>query len=562
MSFVVNLRIASKLISAFTLIIAVTVGTSVIVWQKMESIQMRNGWTTHTYQVLETLGHVTAAMVNQETGVRGFLVSGDEKFLEPYRQGQAAYTHEFAHVKELTADNAVQQARLDEVDRLAKAWGTQVAEKEIALMFSRETREDGRAMEAGGAGKTFMDAIRQKIGEADKEERSLLIARQTAQDDAFSSSRFYTIGGSLLSIALAALSGVVLNFGIARPVAAMTDAMGRLANGDISAAIPALGRLDEIGEMAKAVEVFKLKFIDNERLRVETEELKRVAEVERKAALNAIANEFEGNVKGVVNMVSSASSELQASAEAMSAAAVETSQQSAEVASASQQASSNVQTVAVATEELASSVAEISRQVEECARICSTAVAEAAATRSSMQSTAETAQKIGDVVTLISNIANQTNLLALNATIEAARAGDAGKGFAVVASEVKALASQTAKATEEIGAQISAVQNASASSVKAIEAISTTINRVAGIATIIASAVEEQGSATQDIARNVQQVSAGTNQVSSSMASVSRVATETGAASGHVLNAASELSKQSELLRSQVDQFLVTVRAA
>jgi len=366
--------------------------------------------------------------------------------------------------------------------------------------------------------------------------------------------------------AISFLIGILLAWLIGRsivnPVTAMTAAMQKLAGGDTRAEIPARERGDEIGVMAGAVQVFKDNMIEADRLRSQQEELKHRAEAEKKAALNKMADEFEGSVKGVVNAVSSASTELQTSAQAMAATAEQTSRQSTAVAAASEQASTNVQTVASATEELTGSVAEITRQVAESSRICAEAVAEAAQTQQSMQGMAETAQKIGAVVTMINDIASQTNLLALNATIEAARAGDAGKGFAVVASEVKSLANQTAKATEEISAQIGAVQSASAASVKAIEGISATIGRVNEIATTIASAVEEQGAATKEIARNVQQAALGTNDVSSNIGGVSQAASETGSAASQVLSAAGELSKQSEMLRGQVDQFLATIRAA
>ncbi len=365
-------------------------------------------------------------------------------------------------------------------------------------------------------------------------------------------------GAILIGLVLAWLIGR----GISRPVLGMTSAMQQLAGGDTRTVIPAQDRKDEIGVMAAAVQIFKDNMIEADRLRAESEEQKKRAEIEKKAAMNKMADEFESSVKGVVQIVSSASTELQSTAQSMSATAEETQRQSTAVAAASEQASTNVQTVASAAEELSSSITEISRQVSESTRIAGQAVSDAERTNTEIQGLSEAAQKIGDVVKLINDIAGQTNLLALNATIEAARAGEAGKGFAVVASEVKNLASQTAKATEEISAKIAEMQAATGRSVTAVQGIGQTIGRINEIATTIASAVEEQGAATQEIARNVQQASAGTAEVSSNIVGVTKAANDTGAASTQVLGSAGELSKQSETLRQQVDSFIARIRAA
>ncbi len=275
-----------------------------------------------------------------------------------------------------------------------------------------------------------------------------------------------------------------------------------------------------------------------------------------------MADDFETNVKGVVEIVSSSATEMQATAQSLSATSEETNRQATSVAAAAEEASTNVQTVASAAEELASSISEIGRQVEESSRIAGQAATQAKDTNSQVESLAAAANKIGEVVELISDIASQTNLLALNATIEAARAGEAGKGFAVVASEVKSLATQTAKATEEIAGQITAIQSATTDAVKAIKEISTTIESINDIAGNVASAVEEQGAATKEIAHSVQQASAGTTEVSSNISGVTQAASESGTSATQVLEAASELAKQSENLRGEVDKFLVQVRAS
>jgi methyl-accepting chemotaxis protein len=371
---------------------------------------------------------------------------------------------------------------------------------------------------------------------------------------------------SLVASGMALIAGLLLAWfigrGIAGPVRTMTAAMRGLADGKLETEVPARERRDEIGAMAGAVQVFKDNAIRVRQMEAEAEEQKARAEAEKRAAMLKLADGFEQSVGGVVKTVASASTEMQAAAQGLSATAEEASRQSTAVAAASEQASTNVQTVASAAEELNASIGEIGRQVTTSAQIAGKAVSEAERTHQTVRSLADTAQKIGDVVKLINDIAGQTNLLALNATIEAARAGEAGKGFAVVASEVKSLANQTAKATEEIAAQIGAIQGATGDAVNAIDGIGKTIGELNHIATAIASAVEEQGAATREIARNVQQAAAGTGEVSSNIGGVTQAATQTGASATQMLGAASELAQQAETLRGEVDKFLAQVRAA
>ena len=371
---------------------------------------------------------------------------------------------------------------------------------------------------------------------------------------------------TMLSIVVALLvATVVTGFlsvrAIAGPIVAMTGVMGKLAAGDHGVDIPGTERGDEVGLMAKAVLVFKENMIKAKELAAQEAAAQKQREARAKA-VDKLTGDFDADVTMVLKTVSSAATEMQATASSMTATAEETSRQSTTVAAASEQASTNVQTVAAAAEELSASISEITRQVAQSAQIAGKAVNDAEQTNAQIQGLAEAAQKIGDVVNLISDIASQTNLLALNATIEAARAGEAGKGFAVVASEVKNLATQTAKATEDITGQITGIQNATRDAVGAIQLIGQTIGKINEIATTIASAVEEQGAATQEIARNVQQAAAGTNEVSANISGVTEAAASTGAAASQVLGAAGELSQQSEGLRAKVETFLAAVKAA
>ena len=350
--------------------------------------------------------------------------------------------------------------------------------------------------------------------------------------------------------------------GITRPLQRMTVSMRDLAGGKFDVEVPGIGRHDEIGEMAKAVEVFKSNAVARQELEAEQKVAETRAVARRKADMVQLADDFESAVGEIIETVSSASTELEASASTLTATAVRSQELATTVAAASEEASTNVQSVASATEEMASSVNEISRQVQESARIAGEAVDQARKTNDRVGELSKAAARIGDVVELINTIAGQTNLLALNATIEAARAGEAGRGFAVVASEVKALAEQTAKATGEIGQQITGIQSATQELVGAIREISDTIEKLSEISSAIAAAVEEQGAATQEISRNVQQAAQGTQQVSSNITDVQRGAGETGSASSQVLSAAQMLSTDSNRLKLEVGKFLNSVRAA
>jgi methyl-accepting chemotaxis protein len=365
----------------------------------------------------------------------------------------------------------------------------------------------------------------------------------------------------------ATLLGLLIAFfigrSISKPLSGLTSGMQELAEGNFGVVLPGLGRKDEVGDMAQAVETFKIKA--EQRARAEAEAKMNQDEVaagQRKQEMQRLANDFEAAVGEIIETVTSASTKLEASARTLTSTAERSQQLTTVVAAASEEASTNVQSVASATEEMASSVNEISRQVQTSAAIANEAVTQAGKTNDRVGELAKAASRIGDVVELINTIAGQTNLLALNATIEAARAGEAGRGFAVVASEVKALAEQTAKATGEISQQISGIQAATQDSVAAIKEIGDTIGRMSEIASTIASAVEEQGAATQEISRNVQQAAQGTQQVSSNITDVQRGTSETGSASSQVLSAAQSLSRDSNRLKLEVGKFLNTVRAA
>ena len=366
----------------------------------------------------------------------------------------------------------------------------------------------------------------------------------------------------LAGLAIAGLVAFWLGRGLVVPLKRTCEAMDELARGNLDVDIPYADRSNETGRIARSLQVFKDHLVETTRLRTEQEEMKTRSVEDRRAVMVRIADDFERSIGGVIRGTATAADELQNSASSMSTIAVGTTDQSAKVAAAAEQTASNVQTVAASAEELSSSIQEIARQVTQSSSIAQSAVGQAGRTEAMVGRLVEASQKIGEVMALIQTIAGQTNLLALNATIEAARAGEAGKGFAVVATEVKALSSQTAKATEEITSQIQAIRDATGSTVDAIREIGTTIGQMSEIAGSIAAAVEQQGAATNEIARSVQQAAQGAQGVMQNIAGVREASVQVDAAATLVLNAAARLTSQSEQLETETGKFLGNIRAA
>jgi methyl-accepting chemotaxis protein len=490
-----------------------------------------------------------------------------------------------------TAANEKDEKKIEAMAKEATSAGARISEALKAVEGSRgdlkpETLEQLKTAVAGyikksknaiemadgdaGSALLFIKGAEQSFASIEKLTDDLIMSSSDSKDREIARAgiRLEQQQLTLMAVLLAmAFAGVVVSFligrNISRPVVAMSSAMRELAAGNFEVQLPGLDRRDEVGQMAHAVQEFKLQAVAKaERETAEREEKNRELQAARRAELYSLAESFEAAVGNIIEKVGSASIELENSAVVLTKSSAATQQLSTIVATASEETSTNVQSVASATEEMAGSINEIGRQVSDSNRIANEAVGQAQNTDARIAELSLAANRIGDVTQLITTIAEQTNLLALNATIEAARAGDAGRGFAVVAQEVKALAAQTAKATSEISTQIAGMQAATQDSVHAIKEISGTIGRVSEIAAAIAAAIEEQGAATQEIARNVQQAAIGSSQVATSIADVNRGAGDTGSASSQVLSSAQLLSSENKRLKAEVVKFLATVRAA
>jgi len=604
--------------------------------QNLEVMDENERRVTDAYQVVGDANNVLAAAVNMQAGVRGYFLAGKEEYLAPYASGRKRFSERAARLRETVGEDTAQVKLLSDAEQNIRSWQTNVTEPTIALrreIGDAKTMDDMADLVGEDRGKQYFEAFRRIMADFSAEESGLMEVRKAANDQTVTTTLVFIA----LCVGVALLLGTgfawLIGSGIANPITRMTQTMRKLAEGDNSVEVPATERLDEIGEMAGAVQVFKESAIERQRLEAEAEraaeelagrdeaerirkeetaerqavrereardrdeaervrkeesagrhrqrefdqarrdrevaeqhaaEQQRAAdEAEAKAKCIAeLCGKFDNAISASLERVDLAVKEMQHSARSMSATADKTDNQATAVLTASDEATANVEMVATSSEELSSSISEISRQVAKSSENSNRSVREAEAMGGTVNSLSTAAQKIGEVIGMINEIASQTNLLALNATIEAARAGEAGKGFTVVASEVKSLATQTAKATDEIANQISGMQDVTKQVVSAIDSIGTTIGNVDEINTSIGAAVEQQSAATSEIARNVQEVARGNQQVSSTIADVSRAAGETGAAASQVLGATEELLRQSDEVRQEVDQFLSNVRAA
>jgi methyl-accepting chemotaxis protein len=567
-----NLKISRRLMIGFAAVIAllvVNVGAALVMSSGGKTMASRIGNVRMPTALASASIH--ANLTNSLAAMRGFLLTGNPAL----------------RVERLESWAEVDRLRT-EMDRLSSSWTSDLnkrawAEAKPLLDDLRKAQDSAEAAVLAGDRersikvlaeeavprasmlKLLLDGGRNAAGQnvdgISDRQRALL--QSEAHDMILAADQLIVMQSIMLGLGalIAAVAVLVTGRSIVRPLTAMTEAMNRLAAGDVSTPIPAVGRRDEVGVMAQAMLVFKDGMIAA-REAAERERAEQTNRERRARAIEELTGRFDHDSGEVLASVSAAALQMQATAGQLSANAEQTTHQSTAVAAASEQASANVQTVATATEELAASVQEISRQVSKSASTAGEAVAQAGKVDVSMRGLAAASQEIAKVVDLIMQIASQTRLLALNATIEAARAGEMGKGFAVVAAEVKALADQTTHATDEIAAKVTSIQVEAQGAAASIGSIMETIRQISDMSGTIAAAVEEQQAATQEIARNVQQAAQGTQEVSSNIVGVNRAATDTGSAAHQVMNAADTLSDQAGVLKAKVEVFLSAVKAA
>ncbi|HLZ66001.1 MAG TPA: methyl-accepting chemotaxis protein [Aliidongia sp.] len=564
MTMLNNLAIRAKIPLGFAVVLAIVVVLGLLSIDRLSAVNanaedVRDNWLPSTGQMSKLLTSIYSFRLRE---ARYLLVAADGGDLDKPQADIAAGTDRIAKAREaygaLVVRGSETERLIRQFDQEWAAYGA-ITSKMLVLAKNHDAK-GATAIFNGESRDSFDRAIKALNDDADFNVKE---GKKAADLGAaiYDSTKWVVILAMAFAAVLCAILGWLLVAGVSTPIQRITETMRRLAGHDLATDIPGLGRKDEIGAMAAAVQVFKDSMVATDRLAEERRQDEAQKEL-RARRIETINTSFDRQASEALNYLASAATELRATAGGMSDNADLASKQAGAVAAAAEEASTNVQTVAAATEELSSSIQEISRQVVQSSTIAGQAVQEAAATGATMRTLSDAAQKIGEVVRLINDIAGQTNLLALNATIEAARAGEAGKGFAVVASEVKNLATQTARATEDISAQVAAMQNSTGDAVAAIERIDETIGRMNEISTSIAAAMEQQGAATQEIASDVQEAARGTTEVSSNIAGLNQIVEETGAASVQVLGASDELGQQAEQLRARVGTFLADVRSA
>jgi methyl-accepting chemotaxis protein len=547
LSWFSNRSIAAKIALCFACVIAIGTATGLFAFLSLSRVQVADDWMIQSYKMRQTLEEIHADVLKQESDVRGYLLGRDLDLLDRTREDQTTLNADVERLRNLIRDHAL-QGRLATLSNLLSTWRSQ-------LPTAASTRTAGIGAEG------ILQRILQHLQDIDAGERRLLAQREAARLDALGLGRRWAIIGPLLAVFVALMMGIVLHHVIATPIARLTAAMRRLAQGHTDTTIPNTDWTEQIGEMGRALAVFQTTMIEGQALRAEQQDRTSRMARERSALMTSLADAFEAVVGSIVHSVSGATKGMEMSAASMLDLAQSSTGRVQEVAAATKQASSDMQGVAGETQSLLVSIQEINSRMTRSAAIAEEAVRQADHTSATIGGLSVTAKHIGVVVDLINDVTRQINLLALNATIEAARAGDAGRGFAIVATEVKNLASQTARATEDIRRQIEDIQGAASGSVTAIEQISQTIGAMAHMTADITRAAAAQGEATREMVSGTQATAHATAEVAAQLEQVSDNALTTGKAAMDVLATAKDLAQQTDLLRGEARRFVASVRA-